>query len=71
MRIRVLLDITKPLKRQKKIKKQGGDSSFIKFKYERLGNEKMVEAVHVVKQNLRVELHHRQLLQFLTVTVEQ
>ena len=38
MRIRVLLDITKPLKRQKKIKKQGGDSSFIKFKYECLGN---------------------------------
>ncbi|RHN78166.1 putative transcription factor interactor and regulator CCHC(Zn) family [Medicago truncatula] len=38
MRIRVLIDITKPLKRQKKIKRQGGDSSFIKFKYERLGN---------------------------------
>jgi len=38
MRIRVLLDVTKPLKRQKKIKKPGGDSGYIRFKYERLGN---------------------------------
>jgi hypothetical protein len=38
MRIRVLLDVTKPLKRQKKIKKPGGVSSYIRFKYERLGN---------------------------------
>jgi len=38
MRIIVLLDVTKPLKRQKKIKRQGGEASFIKFKYERLGN---------------------------------
>lgn len=38
MRIRVLLDVTKPLKRMKKIKRPGGESSVIKFKYERLGN---------------------------------
>lgn len=38
MRIRVMLDVTKPLKRQKKIKKPGGESSYIRFKYERLGN---------------------------------
>lgn len=38
MRIRVLLDVSKPLKRQKKIKRPGGDSQIVKFKYERLGN---------------------------------
>jgi len=38
MRIRVLLDVTKPLKRREKIKKPGGDSGYIKFNYERLGN---------------------------------
>jgi len=38
MRIRVLLDVSKPLKRQKKIKRLGGDSQIVKFKYERLGN---------------------------------
>jgi hypothetical protein len=38
MRIRVLLDVTKPLKRQKKIKRPGGEASYIKFKYERLSN---------------------------------
>lgn len=38
MKIRVLLDVTKPLKRQKKIKRQGEEATFIKFKYERLGN---------------------------------
>jgi len=38
MRIRVLLDVLKPLKRVKKNKKPGGETSIIKFKYERLGN---------------------------------
>jgi hypothetical protein len=38
MKIRVLMDVTKPLKRQKKIKKPGGECSYIRFKYERLGN---------------------------------
>lgn len=38
MKIRVLLDVTKPLKRMKKIKMHGGGTSTIKFKYERLGN---------------------------------
>jgi 14-3-3 protein epsilon len=37
MRIRVLIDVRKPLKRQKKIKKQGADSRMVQFKYERLG----------------------------------
>lgn len=38
MRIRVLLNVTKPLKRQKKIKRPGGDTLTVRFKYERLGN---------------------------------
>jgi len=38
MRIHVLLDVMKPLKRMKKIKWPGGESNVIKFKYERLGN---------------------------------
>ena len=38
MKIRVMLDVTKPLKRMKKIRMLGGESSIIKFKYERLGN---------------------------------
>ncbi|MCH93853.1 DUF4283 domain protein, partial [Trifolium medium] len=37
MRIRVLVDVCIPLKKQKKIKKQGGDSKMVQFKYERLG----------------------------------
>jgi 14-3-3 protein epsilon len=37
MRIRVLIDVRKPLKRQKKIKKQGAESIMVQFKYERLG----------------------------------
>lgn len=36
MRIRVLLDDRKPLKRRMKIKKEGGDWSWISFKYERI-----------------------------------
>lgn len=38
MRIRVLLDITKPLKRKMKIMKEGEDWIWIDFKYERLPN---------------------------------
>jgi hypothetical protein len=38
MRIRVLLDVTNPLKRQKKIKRPGGESHTVRFTYERLGN---------------------------------
>jgi hypothetical protein len=37
MRIRVLIDIRKPLKRNKKIKKEGAESKLVNFKYERLG----------------------------------
>ncbi|MCH81632.1 DUF4283 domain protein [Trifolium medium] len=37
MRIRVLVDVRLPLKKQKKIKKQGGESRLVQFKYERLG----------------------------------
>jgi hypothetical protein len=37
MRIRVLVDIRMPLKKSKKIKKAGGDSVLVHFKYERLG----------------------------------
>jgi hypothetical protein len=37
MRIRVLVDVREPLKKAKKIKKQGGDSCMVQFKYERLG----------------------------------
>lgn len=36
MKIRVLLDITKPLECTKKIRKEGGDEKIINFKYERL-----------------------------------
>ncbi|XP_075479012.1 uncharacterized protein At4g02000-like [Primulina tabacum] len=36
MRIRVTIDATKPLKRFKKIRKQGGDWMIVNFKYERL-----------------------------------
>ncbi|KAM7490617.1 hypothetical protein LguiA_033538 [Lonicera macranthoides] len=36
MRIRVLLHVRKPLKRRMKIKKEGGDWSWISFKYERI-----------------------------------
>lgn len=38
VRIRVILDITKPLKRRMKIKRDGGEWSWLNFKYERLGN---------------------------------
>jgi 14-3-3 protein epsilon len=37
MRIRVLVDIRTPLKRNKKIKKEGAESKLVNFKYERLG----------------------------------
>jgi 14-3-3 protein epsilon len=37
MRIRVLVDVRLPLKRHKKIKKQGDGSKLVQFKYERLG----------------------------------
>lgn len=37
VRIRVTLDIMKPLKRRMKIKREGGTWSWINFKYERLG----------------------------------
>lgn len=36
MRIRVAVDVRRPLKRRMKIKKQGGEWSWIQFKYERL-----------------------------------
>lgn len=36
MRIRVMIDINKPLKCTKKIRKEGGDATIVKFKYERL-----------------------------------
>lgn len=38
VRIRVKLDIEKPLKRRMKIKREGGDWVWINFKYECLGN---------------------------------
>jgi len=38
MKICVLLEVTKPLKRMKNIKRPRGESSIIKFKYEWLGN---------------------------------
>lgn len=38
VRIRVTIDIQKPLKRRMKIKREGGAWSWINFKYERLGN---------------------------------
>lgn len=38
MRVRVLLDIMKPLRRKKKMKKEGGDWFWVEFKYERLPN---------------------------------
>ncbi|MCI04686.1 hypothetical protein A2U01_0025733, partial [Trifolium medium] len=37
MRLRVLVDIRLPLKKSKKIKKPGGESKVVIFKYERLG----------------------------------
>lgn len=37
IRIRVRMDITRPLKRRMKIKREGGEWSWINFKYERLG----------------------------------
>jgi 14-3-3 protein epsilon len=37
MRIRVLVDIRLPLKKSKSIKKPGGESKIVNFKYERLG----------------------------------
>lgn len=38
MRIRVQLDITKPLRRRLKMKKAGGEPFWVDFKYERLAN---------------------------------
>lgn len=38
MRIRVSLDVQQPLKRFKKVKKQGGEWVVVQFKYERLGS---------------------------------
>lgn len=38
LRVRVLIDITKPLKRKMKMKKNGGECFWIEFKYERLPN---------------------------------
>lgn len=36
MRIQVLVDVRHPLKRTKKVKKQGGDAIMVTFQYERL-----------------------------------
>ena len=36
MRIRVMVAVQKPLKRSKRIKKQGGEAKTVTFKYERL-----------------------------------
>lgn len=36
MRIRVMVDVREPLRRSKRIKKQGGDAKTVTFKYERL-----------------------------------
>lgn len=38
LRIRVLIDITKPLRRRMKMRKNGGDCFWIDFKYEKLPN---------------------------------
>lgn len=38
VRIRVTLEIQKPLKKRMKIKREGGNWSWLNFKYERLGN---------------------------------
>lgn len=38
VRIRVTLNINKPLKRRMKIKREGGNWSWVNFKYERLGS---------------------------------
>lgn len=38
MRIKVTIDVRKPLKRGKKIRKPGGDWSMVSFKYERLSS---------------------------------
>lgn len=38
VRVRVTLNIHKPLKRRMKIKREGGNSSWVNFKYERIGN---------------------------------
>lgn len=38
MRIRVAVDVGRPLRRCKKINKPGGDSFIVQFKYERLGS---------------------------------
>ncbi|WOG99984.1 hypothetical protein DCAR_0519340 [Daucus carota subsp. sativus] len=38
VRIRVTLDVTKPIKRRMKIKREGGNWSWVNFKYERLGS---------------------------------
>lgn len=38
LRVRVLLDITKPLRRKLKMKKEGGSWFWVEFKYERLPN---------------------------------
>jgi len=37
MQIRVLVDVNKPLKRTKKIRKEGRDAKIISFKYDSLG----------------------------------
>lgn len=36
MRIRVMINVREPLRRTKKIKKQGGEAKTVSFKYERL-----------------------------------
>lgn len=38
LRVRVLMDVTKPLRRKMKMKREGGDWFWIEFKYERLPN---------------------------------
>lgn len=38
MRIRVPVDVRQPLRRGKKIRKQGGEARMVSFKYERLGD---------------------------------
>nr|KYP46238.1 Uncharacterized protein At4g02000 family [Cajanus cajan] len=37
MRVRVLIDVRKPLKKSKRIKKPGGEATVVLFKYEKLG----------------------------------
>ncbi|CAN1797686.1 hypothetical protein LINPERHAP1_LOCUS21380 [Linum perenne] len=62
MRIRVRVDVRKPLRREKKVRKVGGEALMCKFQYERLGHtDKFCEVLFRVPENQIIQLWDKSL----------